>query len=151
MLHLTAFVAGLLFAVGLGVSGMTQPAKVFRFLDVTGDWDPSLALVMVGAIAVHAATMRRILGRERPLFASRFALPTRTDLEPRLVAGAAVFGVGWGIAGYCPGPAVTALGAGVTAAVVFVPAMLAGMALARSLFERPEPVAPVAPPVGATR
>jgi uncharacterized membrane protein YedE/YeeE len=151
MVQVTAFVAGLLFAVGLGVSGMTQPAKVFRFLDVTGDWDPSLALVMVGAIAVHAVTMRLILGRERPLFASRFALPARTDLEPRLVAGAAVFGVGWGIAGYCPGPAVTAVGAGVAAALVFVPAMLAGMAIARVLFERPEPAAGVLPPVTATR
>lgn len=145
MLHLTALVAGLLFAVGLGVSGMTQPAKVFRFLDVTGDWDPSLALVMAGAIAVHAGTMRLVLGRERPLFASRFALPARRELEPRLLAGAAVFGVGWGIAGYCPGPAVTSLGAGVTAALVFVPAMLAGMALARVFFERPEPVAATSP------
>jgi len=121
MLHLTAFVAGLLFAVGLGVSGMTQHAKVFRFLDVTGDWDPSLALVMVGAIAVHAATLRLILGRERPLFASRFALPTRTDLEPRLVAGAAVFGVGWGIAGYCPGPAVTAPGSALAGMMAAAP------------------------------
>lgn len=137
MLLLTAFLSGLLFAVGLGVSGMAQPAKVFRFLDVTGDWDPSLALVMLGAVGVHTLTMRFVLGRERPLFASRFALPTRTDLDPRLVAGAALFGIGWGISGYCPGPAVTTVGAGVGAALVFAPAMLAGMALARSVPERP--------------
>jgi hypothetical protein len=139
MAQLTAFIAGLLFAAGLGVGGMTQPAKVFGFLDVAGNWDPSLAFVMLGAIAVHATAVRAILRRRAPLFAGRFALPTRRDVDARLVAGAALFGAGWGLVGYCPGPAVTALGGGSPAAAVFVPAMVAGMWLFRALFERPEP------------
>ena len=138
MALLTAFVAGLLFAVGLGVGGMTQPAKVFGFLDVAGKWDPSLAFVMLGAIAVHATAMRGILGRRTPLFAVRFALPTRRDVDARLVAGAALFGAGWGLVGYCPGPAVTALGGGVPTAAIFVPAMVAGMWVFHALFERAE-------------
>jgi uncharacterized membrane protein YedE/YeeE len=138
--QLTAFVAGLLFAAGLGVGGMTQPAKVFGFLDVAGNWDPSLAFVMLGAIAFHATAVRWILRRPAPLFAVRFALPTRRDVDARLVTGAALFGAGWGLVGYCPGPAMTALGGGVPAAAVFVPAMLAGMWVYRVLFEQPEPV-----------
>ncbi len=136
---LAAFVAGLLFALGLGLGGMTQPAKVIGFLDVLGPWDPSLALVMCAALATHALTLRLVLRRERPLFAARFLLPTRRDIDGRLVAGAALFGVGWGMVGYCPGPAITALGAGRASALVFVPAMLAGMLLHRVL-ERPEAV-----------
>jgi uncharacterized membrane protein YedE/YeeE len=139
MAQLTAFFAGLLFAAGLGVGGMTQPAKVFGFLDVAGNWDPSLAFVMLGAIAVHATALRGILRRRAPLFAARFALPTRRDIDTRLVAGAALFGAGWGLVGYCPGPAVTALGGGAPAAAVFVPAMITGMWVFRALFERPEP------------
>jgi uncharacterized protein len=139
MAQLTAFVAGLLFAAGLGVGGMTQPAKVLGFLDVAGRWDPSLAFVMLGAIALHATAMRGILRGRAPLFAVRFALPTRRDIDARLVAGAALFGGGWGLVGYCPGPAVTALGGGVPAAAFFVPAMVAGMWVFRALFERPEP------------
>lgn len=150
MLQVGAFLSGVVFAVGLGVGGMTQPAKVFRFLDVTGDWDPSLAFVMLGAIGVHAVTARSILRRDRPLFAPRFVLPTRTDLDARLVAGAALFGVGWALGGFCPGPAVTALGAGMKAAAVFVPAMLVGMMLARAAFERPAPAERAAPPARAT-
>ena len=138
MAQLAAFVAGLLFAAGLGVGGMTQPAKVVGFLDVAGDWDPSLAFVMLGAIALHAAMVRRILRRPAPLFAPRFALPTRQEVDARLVIGAALFGVGWGLVGYCPGPAVTALGGGVPAAVVFVPAMVAGTWVHRALYARPE-------------
>ena len=142
MAHFTAFVAGLLFAAGLGVGGMTQPAKVLGFLDVTGNWDPSLACVMLGAIAVHATSTRWILRRPAPLFAAHFVLPRRTDVDARLVIGAALFGAGWGLVGYCPGPAVTALGAGVPAAVAFVPAMLAGMWASRGLFARPRRVRP---------
>jgi uncharacterized membrane protein YedE/YeeE len=134
MAQLTAFIAGLLFAAGLGVGGMTQPAKVVDFLDVAGNWDPSLALVMLGAVAVHATAMRGILRRRAPLFAVRFALPTRRDIDARLLVGAALFGAGWGLVGYCPGPAVTALGGGVFTAAVFVPAMIAGMWLCRALF-----------------
>jgi uncharacterized membrane protein YedE/YeeE len=139
MAQLTAFVAGLLFAAGLGVGGMTQPAKVIGFLDVAGDWDPSLAFVMLGAIALHATTVRWILRRRAPLFAVRFALPTRGDIDAQLVAGAALFGAGWGLIGYCPGPAVTALGGGLPAAAIFVPAMIAGMWVFHAFFERPKP------------
>ena len=145
MAQLTAFIAGLLFAAGLGLGGMTQPAKVFGFLDIAGSWDPSLAFVMLGAIAVHATAVRRILRRPAPLFAVRFALPTRRDIDARLVVGAALFGAGWGLVGYCPGPAVAALGGGVPAAAVFVPAMVAGMWMCRALFERAEPARAAAP------
>ena len=145
MAQLTAFVAGLLFAAGLGVGGMTQPAKVFGFLDIAGSWDPSLAFVMLGAIAVHATAVRRILRRRAPLFVVRFTLPTRRDIDARLVVGAALFGAGWGLVGYCPGPAVAALGGGVPAAAVFVPAMVAGMWMCRALFERAEPARAAAP------
>jgi uncharacterized membrane protein YedE/YeeE len=149
MAGLTAFVAGLVFAIGLGVSGMTRPAKVLAFLDVTGAWDPSLAFVMVGAIAAHASAVPWILRRRSPLFADRFALPTRTDVDLRLVAGAAVFGTGWGLAGYCPGPALTSLGAGTAAAAIFVPPMLAGMWLHRVLVQRSAPSRRLAPPLQA--
>jgi uncharacterized membrane protein YedE/YeeE len=145
MAQLTAFVAGLLFAAGLGVGGMTQPAKVFGFLDIAGNWDPSLAFVMLGAIAVHATAVRRILRRRAPLFAVRFTLPTRRDIDARLVVGAALFGAGWGLVGYCPGPAVTALGGSAPAAAVFVPAMVAGMWMFRALFKRREPARAAAP------
>jgi uncharacterized membrane protein YedE/YeeE len=145
MAQLTAFIAGLLFAAGLGVGGMTQPAKVFGFLDVAGNWDPSLAFVMLGAVAVHATAVRGILRRRAPLFAVRFALPTRRNIDARLVVGAALFGVGWGLGGYCPGPAVTALGGGAPAVGLFVPAMVAGMWLSRALFERPEPARAASP------
>jgi uncharacterized membrane protein YedE/YeeE len=137
MAQLTAFVAGLLFAAGLGVGGMTQPAKVLGFLDVAGNWDRSLAFVMLGAIASHAPSVRWILRRRAPLFAVRFALPTRRDVDARLVIGAALFGTGWGLVGYCPGPALTALGGGVPAAALFVPSMVAGMWLFDLLFEQP--------------
>ena len=145
MAQLTVFVAGLLFAAGLGVGGMTQPAKVFGFLDIAGNWDPSLAFVMLGAIAVHATAVRRILRRRAPLFAGRFTLPIQRDIDARLVVGAALFGAGWGLVGYCPGPAVAALGGGVPAAAAFVPAMVAGMWMCRALFERPEPARAAAP------
>lgn len=149
MAKLTAFLAGLLFAAGLGVGGMTRPSKVLAFLDVTGNWDPSLAFVMLGAIAVHAPTLRWILRRHAPLFASRFALPAAKIIDRRLLAGAALFGAGWGLVGYCPGPALTALGGGVRAAAVFVPAMLAGMWMQRALLAPTEP-AQVTPPLRTT-
>lgn len=122
-----AFVAGLVFALGLGIAGMTLPRKVLGFLDVTGDWDPTLAFVMGGAVAVYALASPLILRRPRPLLAPRFAVPTRRDLDARLVVGAAVFGIGWGLVGFCPGPALVALGAGVPQAAIFSAAMLAGM------------------------
>ena len=126
---LAAFGCGLVFACGLVAGGMTQPSKVVGFLDVTGAWDPSLALVMGGALGTHALLRRFVLARPRPLLAPTFYVPTRSDLDARLIAGAAIFGVGWGLGGFCPGPAIVALGAGMPAALVVVPAMLAGMLL----------------------
>lgn len=122
-----SFLCGLLFAVGLVVGGMTQPGKVVAFLDVFGAWDPSLAFVMGGALGTHALLRRWVIGRERPLFAPRFAMPTRTDLDPRLLSGAALFGIGWGLVGFCPGPALVAFGGAAPAALIVVPAMIVGM------------------------
>jgi hypothetical protein len=110
---------------------MTQPAKVTAFLDFTGDWDPSLACVMIGAILVHTVLYRLIRRRPSPLFVTAFSLPTRTDIDARLVAGAALFGIGWGLGGFCPGPAVTSLASGHASVVIFVAAMVAGMYLYR--------------------
>lgn len=123
----TAAVAGLLFGIGLPLSGMTRPSKVIGFLDVTGDWDPSLMGVMGGAIAVYALVNLLVKRRSAPILAEKFALPTRRDIDPRLVLGAATFGVGWGLAGYCPGPGVTSLVSGSASAAVFVVAMLGAM------------------------
>ena len=124
---LAAFVAGAIFAVGLALSGMTKPAKVIGFLDFVGPWDASLAFVMVGAIAVHAIAHRIIVRRGAPLFDDGFHLPTRRDLDVRLVAGAAIFGIGWGLGGYCPGPALVSAGGGALAALVFVGGMTVGI------------------------
>jgi hypothetical protein len=123
------FLAGGLFALGLIVSGMTQPAKVVGFLDFAGAWDPSLAFVMVGAIGVCVPLFRWVLRLKGPLFLPQFALPTRRDIDRDLVLGAAIFGVGWGLSGFCPGPAIVSLGAGAVPAVVFVLAMILGMRL----------------------
>jgi 3-mercaptopyruvate sulfurtransferase SseA/uncharacterized membrane protein YedE/YeeE len=124
---LVAFVSGLLFALGLGVGGMTQPSKVLAFLDVAGDWDPSLAFVMGGALLVYFFVGRVALARPRPLFDDTFHVPTRRDVDARLVLGAVLFGAGWGLAGYCPGPALVSLASGRATVVVFVAAMLAGI------------------------
>jgi uncharacterized membrane protein YedE/YeeE len=124
--------AGGLFGAGLLVSGMTRPSKVIAFLDVTRAWDPSLAFVMGGAVAVYALAFRRIRrGRTEPWFDVAFHLPTRRDLDAALVAGAALFGVGWGLGGLCPGPGLVAAAAGRTTGLAFVAAMLAGMILSR--------------------
>jgi uncharacterized membrane protein YedE/YeeE len=123
----SALGAGALFGAGLVVSGMAKPAKVIGFLDVTGRWDPSLAFVMAGAVFVYMILFRVILRRGSPLLDVKFHLPTRKDLDARLIAGSALFGVGWGLAGYCPGPALVSLGAGMLPALVFVAAMTAGM------------------------
>lgn len=127
--HLVAFAAGLLFALGLGISGMTEPVKVTGFLDFFGDWDPSLALVMLGAIAVNLVPTRLALRRPRPVLDTRFHLAPFTRIDARLLGGAAIFGVGWGLSGFCPGPAIVAAGAGVGQAVVFSAGMLGGMAV----------------------
>lgn len=123
-----AFVAGLVFGAGLLVSGMANPEKVLGFLDLAGPWDPSLVLVMGGAVLVGLVAFRLMAGRERSLLGEPLRLPTARVIDARLVLGSLGFGVGWGLAGFCPGPAVVALGAGAGKAVVFVAAMLAGMA-----------------------
>ncbi len=127
-----AFAAGALFALGLVVSGMTEPAKVIGFLSVAHHWDPSLAFVMGGAIATYAAFVRLARSRRAPVFDSRFHWPTATAIDARLIGGSVLFGVGWGLSGYCPGPAITSLVGGAPSAVVFVAAMVVGMALARA-------------------
>jgi uncharacterized membrane protein YedE/YeeE len=128
-----ALLSGLLFAVGLALSGMTRPSKVLGFLDVAGSWDPSLALVMLGAVAVYAPAFAWSRRMRKPILDDRFALPDAARIDARLVIGSIVFGVGWGLSGYCPGPALTALGAGIEPAVYFVAALLAGAWLARAL------------------
>jgi uncharacterized membrane protein YedE/YeeE len=130
---LLALGAGALFGAGLAVSGMTQPAKVLGFLDVGGRWDASLMFVMLGAIGVHYWAYRLLPGRRSPWFAQHFGLPTRHDIDARLCLGAVLFGVGWGLGGYCPGPAFVALAAGGTGVRVFVAAMLFGMWMAQPL------------------
>ncbi|GMU06781.1 DUF6691 family protein [Corallococcus caeni] len=134
--NISAFLSGLLFAIGLGVGGMTDPANVLGFLDVAGDWDFRLMFVMGGAIAVHAALRPLIHKREEPLFAAKFPSFSASRLDSKLLVGAALFGVGWGLGGYCPGPALTALATGASRLLVFVPAMFAGMYLAQVLQAR---------------
>jgi uncharacterized membrane protein YedE/YeeE len=124
---IAAFLGGLVFALGLGVSGMTDANKVIAFLNLAGDWDPSLAFVMVSAIGVHLLLYRLILRRQSPLFSDRFHIPTRRDINPRLVGGAALFGIGWGLGGFCPGPGLVSLMSFGSAAGVFVVFMLGGM------------------------
>ncbi len=125
----TALVSGLLFGVGLLVSGMANPAKVLGFLDVFGTWDPSLALVMAGAIAVGLVAFGVARRMTRSLSGEPMRLPATQSIDRRLMAGAVVFGVGWGLAGFCPGPALVALAAGSGKALIFVLAMVAGMVL----------------------
>ena len=122
-----SLVAGLLFGIGLIVSGMADPAKVLGFLDLAGAWDPSLALVMAGAIAFGAVAFRIAGQRAKSLLGMKMNLPSARQVDRRLVGGSLLFGVGWGLAGFCPGPALVALGMGRTEAAVFVAAMLVGM------------------------
>jgi len=124
-----SLLAGLVFGLGLIVSGMANPAKVLGFLDLAGAWDPSLAFVMAGAVAVAALAFAVAKRRTLSWLGAAMKLPTSRDIDRRLVLGSAVFGVGWGIAGFCPGPALVALGMGQIKALIFVGAMLAGMRL----------------------
>jgi uncharacterized protein len=130
---ITAAFAGVLFALGLLVSGMAVPSKVIAFLDVGGAWDPTLMFVMASALAIYAPIARVAKHRPRPVLDSCFYLPTQTAIDLPLVGGAVIFGVGWGLSGYCPGPAVVSAGAGATGVLAFLGAMLAGMALVRVL------------------
>jgi uncharacterized protein len=135
MATLTSFLIGLLFGVGLIVSGMTDPSKIIGFLDLAGTWDPSLAFVMGGAVLVGTAGFRLAEGRPTSVLGGLRQLPGTRGIDARLILGSAVFGVGWGLAGFCPGPVVVAFGAGYDKAAVFLIAMLAGM-VAYELTER---------------
>ncbi|MGC6515474.1 MAG: DUF6691 family protein [Myxococcota bacterium] len=125
----SALLSGLLFGIGLGVSGMTNADKVINFLDLSDAWDPSLMFVMVGAIAVHLVLYRVILRQPSPLFADGFSVPTTAQIDQKLVGGAALFGIGWGLGGYCPGPGIVSTASLSPNALTFVAAMTVGMVL----------------------
>jgi uncharacterized membrane protein YedE/YeeE len=129
MHSLSAFIVGVLFGAGLIVSGMTDPSKVIGFLDIAGSWDPSLGLVMGGAVSVGLVAVRVARGRTTTLLGGTMGVPAERQVDRRLILGSLVFGIGWGLAGFCPGPALVAFGAGYDKAAVFTIAMLAGMAL----------------------
>lgn len=126
-LAITAFLSALIFASGLAISGMTNPNNVIGFLDLTGIWKPALMFVMVGAIFVYSIANYFILKRSRPIFETEFHIPTLRVIDAKLVMGSAVFGIGWGLGGFCPGPAITSVGAGSHDAVIFGAFMLIGM------------------------
>ena len=128
-----ALFAGTLFGIGLTVSQMINPEKVLSFLDFFGAWDPSLALVMLGAVSVSAVVFRLALRQPRPVLAADFQVPSRSDVDGRLIAGGAIFGLGWGLVGWCPGPAIASLALVQFESFVFVAAMIAGMLLYRLL------------------
>ncbi|MCF4165889.1 YeeE/YedE family protein [Zavarzinia compransoris] len=133
---LTALVIGLIFGLGLAVAGMTDPAKVLGFLDLAGDWDPSLAFVMGAGVIVTFIGYKLVLSRSGPVLAGAFQIPTRRDIDLNLVAGAALFGIGWGLAGYCPGPALSSLVSGALPVVALVASMAAGMVVVRVIKAR---------------
>ncbi len=130
---ISAGFAGLVFGTGIALSGMANPAKVLNFFDLAGSWDPSLAFVMGGALMVTALGYRFVLKRDKPIAEARFHLPTGRKLDTPLLAGSAIFGVGWGISGFCPGGAIPALGLGEPSAWIIVGAMLAGIFAARTV------------------
>ncbi|MDG3042941.1 DUF6691 family protein [Roseicyclus marinus] len=133
-MHLIAiYLIGVIFGTGIVMSGMANPAKVINFFDVAGSWDPSLIFVMGGALIVTAIGYRLVFGRSRPIWEGRFSLPTARNIDARLVGGSAVFGIGWGIAGFCPGGALPALGTGRLDVIAFVGAMLLGIFAAKYL------------------
>jgi uncharacterized membrane protein YedE/YeeE len=136
---LASLFLGALFGVGLMVSGMMQPQKVQDFLDFTGSWDPSLALVMGGAFLVSALAFPLIVRRKVPLIGHKFHLPTARDLDAKLIIGSALFGIGWGLGGFCPGPAIVGVATGSTSALLFALAMLVGMALHRTYHDLTTP------------
>ncbi|KGE77447.1 DUF6691 family protein [Halomonas salina] len=131
MRSVMAYIAGLLFGLGLAISGMTDPARVLGFLDVAGDWDPTLMFVLGGAVVTHFVGYRLAMRRPHPLFASAFQLPTRRDLDGRLLGGAALFGVGWGLSGYCPGPAFASVSGITLPLAAMLVAMVVGWFIAR--------------------
>ncbi len=127
--YIVVYLLGVLFAVGLGISGMTLPQKVMGFLDFTGKWDATLMTVLGSSMGVNLILFRFVFKLKNPLLTKQFLLPTRTDIDMRLILGAALFGVGWGLAGYCPGPAIASVASGTTASVGFVMMMAIGQAL----------------------
>lgn len=139
---LFALISGLIFGLGLIISGMANPAKVQNFLDLFGIWDPSLAFVMGGAILVTAPGYWLVRKRSEPFFASNFQIPTRKDFDKKLILGSSIFGIGWGLGGFCPGPAITAIPYGlfgnyaIQETLIFVAAMLAGMALVKVIIKQ---------------
>lgn len=126
---LSALAVGLIFGLGLTVSGMINPAKIIGFLDIGGAWDPSLLVVMASALAVASVGYRIVLARAKPAFEDKFQLPTKTEIDRPLMLGSALFGIGWGLSGLCPGPAISAAALGDGAVYVFLLAMVAGMLL----------------------
>lgn len=135
MRFLLIYLAGLMFGVGIAISGMMNPAKVLNFFDVAGTWDATLLVVMVSALVVTAIGYRLVFRRARPVFAPRFQVPTSRTIDAKLIGGSAVFGIGWGMSGFCPGAALPALGTGNPAVLLFVGAMIAGILLARVAIE----------------
>ena len=133
MRYVSSYLIGLIFGIGILISGMANPAKVLNFFDVAGNWDPSLILVMGGALAVTFIGYRIVLRRPAPIIDATFHLPDNPRIDARLLGGAAVFGVGWGIAGFCPGAAIPALGTGRFEVIVFVAALVAGIFAAKAL------------------
>ena len=133
---ISIYLIGLIFGVGISISGMSNPAKVINFFDVAGAWDPSLAFVMGGALMVAFFGFRFVLKSQRPIFADAFQLPTRRDLDVTLIAGSATFGIGWGIAGFCPGGALPAIGTGRMEVLIFVAALLAGILVSKIMMRR---------------
>jgi uncharacterized protein len=131
-----SFIVGLIFSVGLGISGMTNPQKVFGFLDVFGKFDPSLIFVMVGAIAVHFILYKIIRKKTTPLFDQTWHVPTKKDITPSLIIGSFLFGVGWALGGFCPGPALVSLGAFSVRSFVFLISMVIGMFIFHQLDKR---------------
>lgn len=122
-----SFLVGTLFSLGLGISGMTQPQKVVGFLDFFGQWDPALAFVMIGAIGIHAVLYPLVTKRPSPILEDQFHIPQGSEMNPRLLIGAAIFGIGWGLGGFCPGPGLASLASGSHESLVFVLAMIVGM------------------------
>jgi len=136
--NISSLVCGFWFACGLGISGMTQPQKVVGFLDLTGDWDPSLLFVMLGAVLVYSIGYRWVVRKPTPLFSQEFLLPSNRQIDHSLLLGSALFGVGWGIAGFCPGPALTSLVSLSYPSLVFVASMIVSMALFEWFQRRPK-------------
>jgi uncharacterized membrane protein YedE/YeeE len=139
------FIAGLIFSLGLLISGMANPAKVQNFLDLAGTFDPSLIFVMLGAVVLTLIGYLFVLRRPRPLLAERFLVPSLKDIDGRLVVGSGLFGIGWGLSGFCPGPAITSLPLLAKGTLIFVPAMLIGIGLARILTQASVPGGRVIP------